>query len=112
MLEIDFKNSDFIESEQKVKFTMYTITTSSYNVNDFMGFAYYESGVFKDFYLTIVLDNLPEGTGTMNDGEFGNLGAVLTLITPDRIDPFFDKEESLSLTTETFLPSDVPFYTY
>ena len=32
---------------------------------------------FKDFYVSAVLDYLPEGTDTMSDGEYGNLAAVL-----------------------------------
>ena len=88
MIEVNFKDGDYFENEQKVKYEMYTIDTTVYDINDMMGFAYFESGVFKDFYLTTVLDYLPEGTGTLNDGEFGNLGVVLTL-TDDRGGSFF-----------------------
>ena len=88
MIEVNFKDGNYYENEQKVKYTMYTIDTTIYNINDMMGFAFFESGVFKDFYLTTVLDYLPEGTQTLNDGEFGNLGVVLTL-TDDRSGSFF-----------------------
>lgn len=88
MVEVNFNDGKSFSNEQRIKYTMYTIDTTVYNLNDMMGFAFYESGAFKDFYLTAVLNYLPEGTGTLNDGEFGNLGTVLTL-TDNRSDNFF-----------------------
>ena len=62
-----------------------------------MSFAFYADGVFQDFYITTVLEYLPEGDATMNDGEYGNLGAVLTLMD-DRSTNFFGAASTIGLT--------------
>ena len=56
---------------------------------DFMSFAYYENGVFLDFMITAVLNYLPDTGTNLNDGSFGNLGAVVS-VNYKRSSSFFD----------------------
>ena len=78
-----------VESEQLLPYSMYTLETLYYNQLNMVSFTVYDkNNVFKDFYVSAVLDYLPEGDDSMNDGEYGNLAAVLKL-NQNRISSFF-----------------------
>lgn len=78
-----------------------------------VGFAVYDmNDDFKDFYVSAVLDYLPEGTDTMSDGEYGNLAAVLR-VDQGRVSSFFASQTTISsYSYEDFSPYEESIDTY
>ena len=111
LLDVNLSTSSTYASQSK-KYTTYTFDPEIYNKLDLMSFAYYNSGVFQDFYLSTVQNLLPEASTTLMDGDgFGNLGAVLKL-TSDRMEDFFGTASAVTLETLVLTPEHIDLETY